>query len=61
MKRERTPWRRMLATAQALGLAPGAFWRLSLKEWRALVAPLNEASLSRAAFEALARRFPDEH
>ncbi|MCL4716120.1 MAG: phage tail assembly chaperone [Hyphomonadaceae bacterium] len=56
---ERTPWAGWLAVAIELGVAPAAFWRLSLREWRALVAP-TDASLSRAAFEALARRFPDD-
>jgi len=36
-----------------------AFWRLSLAEWRALTSVHSEA-LSRAAFEDLARRFPDK-
>jgi uncharacterized phage protein (TIGR02216 family) len=56
---ERTPWRRLLALSQSLGVAPAQFWRLSLREWRVLVAPAHE-SLTRAAFDALARRFPDE-
>lgn len=56
---ERTPWRRLLALSQTMGVAPAAFWRLSLKEWRALVAPGHDA-LTRAAFDALASRFPDE-
>lgn len=42
-----------------MGIAPAEFWRLSLKEWRALVSPAHE-TLTRAAFDALARRFPDE-
>jgi hypothetical protein len=56
---ERTPWRRLLALSQTLGVEPGNFWRLSLKEWRALVSPADEA-LTRTAFDALASRFPDE-
>ena len=55
---ERMPWRRLLALSQTLGVAPAQFWRLSLREWRALTAPAREA-LTRAAFDALARRFPD--
>ena len=56
---DRSPWAAMLALAQRLGVAPTAFWRLSLKEWRALSAP-NENTLTRAVFEALAARFPDQ-
>jgi uncharacterized phage protein (TIGR02216 family) len=56
---EPTPWPKLLATALRLGLSPTQFWRLSLNEWRALVAPVGEA-LTRAAFDMLAQRFPDE-
>ncbi|MBC7767543.1 MAG: phage tail assembly chaperone [Phycisphaerales bacterium] len=56
---ERTPWPALLAAAMRAGVAPRDFWRLSLKEWRALVAP-TEAGLSRAAFEAMAQVFPDK-
>lgn len=55
---ERTPWGRWLAAAFAAGLTPEAFWRLSLKEWRALLGP--RGAMDRAGFEALARRFPDQ-
>jgi hypothetical protein len=48
----------MLASAQNCGVAPAAFWRLSLAEWRALIAPPRPA-LTRAAFETLARLYPD--
>ncbi|MBN8606787.1 MAG: phage tail assembly chaperone [Caulobacterales bacterium] len=53
-----TPWNALLARALGLGVQPGAFWRLSIKEWRAIAAPSAE-SLSRAAFDALVRQFPD--
>lgn len=49
----------MLALALRLGLPPAAFWRLSVREWRALASPA-QAAMSRAAFEALAQKFPDE-
>lgn len=49
----------MIAAALGMGVPPAQFWRLSLKEWRALVAPRAEAPLSRAALDALMRRFPD--
>ncbi|MBL8548381.1 MAG: phage tail assembly chaperone [Hyphomonadaceae bacterium] len=51
------PWRAWLALALSLGLAPEAFWRLSVREWRALTrAP---APLSRTDLEALMRAYPD--
>lgn len=56
---EATPWPRLLALSQTFGVAPAAFWRLSLREWRALVSPANDM-LTRVAFEALARLHPDE-
>lgn len=47
----------MLRAALMLGLAPENFWRLGVREWRALA---HEAdALSRADFETLARAFPD--
>lgn len=54
-----TPWPGLLRLAAQLGIAPEAFWRLSLAEWRALTGGDAEV-LSRNAFEALAQRFPDE-
>lgn len=49
----------MLADALGLGIAPAQFWRLSVAEWRALLAP-RRAGLARDNFEALMRRFPDK-
>jgi uncharacterized phage protein (TIGR02216 family) len=60
MKSKPTPWRVLVATAHSIGLRPPEFWRLSLKEWRALIAPAANQSLGRVAFDALARRFPDK-
>lgn len=54
-----TPWAAMLAAGVSLGVAQYLFWRLSLREWRALIAPLDAGAMSRAAFDALAQRFPD--
>ena len=54
-----TPWPALLRLALQMGIGPEAFWRLSLAEWRALTSAPGEA-LSRAAFEDLARRFPDK-
>ncbi len=59
MKTEATPWRALLAAGFQLGVHPREFWRLSLKEWRALAAPAAAEALSRAAFDELARLFPD--
>lgn len=56
---EPTPWRAMLATAQAIGVTPRAFWRLSLREWRAIASPA-QFGLSRERFDALAETFPDK-
>ncbi len=50
----------MLAAALRCGVTPAYFWRLSLREWRALAAPVGEDTLTRAAFTALARKFPDD-
>jgi uncharacterized phage protein (TIGR02216 family) len=50
----------MLRTAAALGIAPEAFWRLSLREWRMLVeAPAGTASLGRAGLERMMEGWPD--
>lgn len=56
---EHTPWRKMLAQAVLMGMAPREFWRLSLAEWRALVAPIEGSALRRAEFDALTRLYPD--
>jgi len=58
MKAEATPWGVWLKAAFSFGLAPEAFWRLSVKEWRALTCP-NAAPFDRAALDALAAQFPD--
>lgn len=47
-----------LATLR-LAIAPEAFWRLSLVEWRALTEAPAAPILSRAALDALIARFPD--
>jgi hypothetical protein len=49
----------MLSAGARFGLAPHVFWRLSLREWRALNARVDNA-LNRAAFEALAAAHPDK-
>ncbi len=60
MPAEATPWRALLAAASQTGIAPADFWRLSLREWRALIAPPAGETLSRQAFEALAKLHPDQ-
>ncbi|HEX6861035.1 MAG TPA: phage tail assembly chaperone [Caulobacteraceae bacterium] len=54
-----TPWAAMLPLAVSMGITPREFWRLSLREWRALVGDGGEV-LGRAGFEELVRRYPDE-
>lgn len=56
---DRTPWPRLLAIALSVGVAPESFWRLSVKEWRALTVSADEG-LTRQAFTTLAQRFPDK-
>lgn len=53
-------WAAPLRLALALGLAPEAFWRLSLKEWRVLTQAPPAPVLSRADLSALIARYPDE-
>lgn len=55
-----TPWPAMLRLAAAdLRIPPEAFWRLSLKEWRALTDGGASDALDRAALEALLGLYPD--
>lgn len=42
-----------------LGIAPEAFWRLSLKEWRALTGDGGAPALGRGELERLMREHPD--
>lgn len=57
--REAVPWTLWLSAASQLGVTPAAFWRLSLREWRALAAPFTYDALNRAGFAELAARYPD--
>lgn len=50
----------MLRAALQAGIAPEAFWRLSLKEWRWLTARDAAAPLERSAFERLMEIYPDD-
>lgn len=53
-------WAEPLRLALGLGLPPEAFWRLSLKEWRALTEAPPAPVPSRADLSALIARYPDE-
>ena len=56
-------WPDALRLAVRLNIAPEAFWRLSLREWRMLTAaPAAPAApvLTRPILDALIARFPDE-
>ena len=56
----RTPWGEMLRRAVAAGVAPEAFWRLSLREWRMLVErPEGAGAMDRGELERLAEAWPD--
>ncbi|USQ94844.1 phage tail assembly chaperone [Caulobacter sp. RL271] len=53
-------WVQPLRLALHLGLAPEAFWRLSLVEWRVLTEAPPAPVLSRTDLCALIARYPDE-
>ncbi|WP_408608601.1 phage tail assembly chaperone [Caulobacter endophyticus] len=56
-----TPWGAMLRRAAIeFAAPPQAFWRLSLKEWRALAGAPSAPVLARSGLAALMARFPDE-
>lgn len=52
------PWAEMLRSALLMGLGPGEFWALSVREWRWLS---GEAAggLDRPGLEQLMSGFPD--
>lgn len=51
----------MLRTALALGIAPEAFWRLSVREWRMLTAADGGAApMERSDLERMMEAWPDE-
>lgn len=54
------PWAEALAAAARMGFAPDTFWRMSLKEWRA-VARMGDASpvLGAAVLIDLMTTYPD--
>ena len=53
-------WAEPLRLAVRLGIAPHAFWRLSLVEWRALTETPPSPVLTRSGLTALIARYPDE-
>jgi hypothetical protein len=50
----------MMRWALTMGVAPEAFWRLSLREWRWLTARAPGGTLRRADLERMAERWPDD-
>lgn len=53
-------WHDALRAAAHLGISPDVFWRLSLREWLALVhTGQAHAPLSRTQLSDLMARFPD--
>ncbi len=54
------PWRQWFSFAVlSLGLAPEAFWSLTLNEWRWL-APDDAAALTRGGLNSLLSLYPDK-
>lgn len=53
------PWAEMMRAAASLGIAPPAFWKLSLREWRHLTGVGGEM-LGRRAFEQMMTTHPDK-
>ena len=51
------PWGAMLRAALAAGIAPEAFWRLSLREWRWLAG--GGDAMSRGRLAVLMGAYPD--
>lgn len=53
-------WAPPLRLALSLGIAPEAFWRLSLAEWRLLTEEPPAPTLNRSGLADLIARYPDE-
>ena len=54
-------WAAMMRTALALGIAPDAFWRLSVREWRMLTAAdAVAAPMGRGDLEKMMEAWPDD-
>ena len=57
------PWRDWFTLAvSGMGMAPAAFWALSVQEWRWLMVnhPRGGVPLSRAGFDHLLKQYPDK-
>ena len=52
-------WAEMLRAAALMGIAPAQFWKLSLREWRALTVHTGPA-LPRKEFDLMMKTRPDE-
>lgn len=52
-------WAGVIRAGHRLGLLPPALWRLSVREWRALLAPDPGPALNRAGLDRLCRQHPD--
>ena len=52
-------WNEMLRAAALMGIAPARFWKLSLREWRALMVHAGPA-LPRKEFDLMMKIRPDE-
>lgn len=52
-------WNEMLRAAALIGIAPAQFWKLSLREWRALTVHAGPA-LPREKFDLMMKTSPDE-
>jgi uncharacterized phage protein (TIGR02216 family) len=53
-------WGVMLRVAVTMGISPEAFWRLSLKEWRMLTAPVGPGPMARRELDEMMRAWPDD-
>lgn len=55
-------WSEMMKIASQIGVAPSCFWKLSIKEWAALVSSSNTqaSTMTRSEFEKLSANFGDK-
>jgi Conserved hypothetical phage protein (DUF2376). len=54
------PWAEMLRWSMAVGISPGQFWHLSLKEWRMLTQdPHGSKPMGRDDLKAMMALWPD--
>jgi uncharacterized phage protein (TIGR02216 family) len=52
-------WAGMLRAAVAMGIAPEAFWRLSVREWRMLTVAAGPGPMGRRELDEMMRAWPD--